>query len=57
MSTNGKCIKQGYPYHKLHKALSKFYHRHSVVKYNVQCCFKTSSAASATGHIRARILL
>ena len=32
-----KLLKQGYRYHKIHKAFSKFYHRHSelIVKYNV----------------------
>ena len=32
-----KLIKQGYRYHKIRKALSKFYHRHSelIVKYNI----------------------
>ena len=36
-----KLLKQGYRYHKLHKAFSKFYHRHSemIVKYNI--CLKT----------------
>ena len=31
-----KLIKQGYRYHKIRKAFSKFYHRHSevIVKYN-----------------------
>ena len=32
-----KLLKQGYRYHKIRKAFSKFYHRHSelIVKYNV----------------------
>ena len=32
-----KLLKQGYRYHKIHKALSKFYHRYSelIVKYNI----------------------
>ena len=32
-----KLLKQGYRYHKLRKAFSKFYHRHSelIVKYNI----------------------
>ena len=32
-----KLIKQGYRYHKIRKAFSKFYHRHSelIVKYNI----------------------
>ena len=32
-----KLIKQGYIYHKIRKAFSKFYHRHSglIVKYNI----------------------
>ena len=32
-----KLLKQGYRYHKIQKAFSKFYHRHSelIVKYNV----------------------
>ena len=31
-----KLLKQGYRYHKIRKAFSKFYHRHSefIVKYN-----------------------
>ena len=34
-------LKQGYRYHKIRKAFSKFYHRHSelIVKYNIG--FKT----------------
>ena len=33
-----KLLKQGYRYHKIGKAFSKFYHRHSklVVKYNIR---------------------
>ena len=32
-----KLLKQGYGYHKIRKAFSKFYHRHSelIVKYNI----------------------
>ena len=32
-----KFLKQGYRYHKIQKAFSKFYHRHSeiIVKYNI----------------------
>ena len=32
-----KLLKQGYIYHKIRKAFSKFYHRHSelIVKYNI----------------------
>ena len=34
---SGKFLIQGYRYHKIRKAFSKFYHRHSVliVKYNI----------------------
>ena len=34
----GKLLKQGYRYHKIQKAFSKFYHRHSelIVKYNIR---------------------
>ena len=37
---SSKILKQGYQYHKLHKAFSKFYYRHSdlIVKYNI--CFR-----------------
>ena len=47
-----KLLKQGYRYHKIRKAFSKFYHRHSelIVKYNIG--LKTS----ATRHIRTYIL-
>ena len=47
-----KLLKQGYRYHKIRKALSKFYHRHSelIVKYNIW--LKTS----ATRHNRTYIL-
>ena len=33
---NAKLLKQGYRYHKIQKAFSKFYHRHSelIVKYS-----------------------
>ena len=39
-----KLLKQGYRYHKLCKAFSKFYYQHSefIVKYNI--CLKDSSA-------------
>ena len=32
-----KLLKQGYRYHKIRKAFTKFYHRHSelIVKYNI----------------------
>ena len=32
-----KLLKQGYRYHKIRKAFSRFYHRHSelIVKYNI----------------------
>ena len=47
-----KILKQGYRYHKIQKAFSKFYHRHSelIVKYNIG--LKTS----ATRDIRTYIL-
>ena len=47
-----KLLKQGYRYHKIRKAFSKYYHRHSklIVKYNIG--LKTS----ATRHIRTYIL-
>ena len=36
-SFTAKLLKQGYRYHKIRKAFSKFYHRHSelIVKYNI----------------------
>ena len=45
-------LKQGYEYHKIRKAFSKFYHRHSelIVKYNI------GLNSSATRHIRTYIL-
>ena len=48
-----KLLKQGYRYHKIRKAFSKFYHRHSglIVKY------KWVKNSSATRHIRTYILL
>ena len=48
-----KLLKQGYRYHKLRKAFSKFYHRHSelIVKYNIGL-----KNTSATRHIRTYIL-
>ena len=48
-----KLLKQGYRYHKIRKAFSKFYHRHSelIIKYNID--LKNSSA---TRHIRTYIL-
>ena len=35
--STAKLLKQGYRYHKIQKAFSKFYHRHSelIVKYNI----------------------
>ena len=46
-----KLLKQGYRYHRIRKAFSKFYHRHSelIVKYNIG--LKTS----ATKHIKTYI--
>ena len=43
-----KLLKQGYRYHKIRKAFSKFYHRHSelIVKYNI------GINSSATRHIK-----
>ena len=37
LSLSAKLLKQGYRYHKIRKAFSKFYHRHSesIVKYNI----------------------
>ena len=37
LSLTAKLLKQGYSYHKVRKAFSKFYHRHSelIVKYNI----------------------
>ena len=37
LSLTAKLLKQGYRYHKIRKAFSKFYHRHSelIVKYNI----------------------
>ena len=47
-----KLLKQGYRYHKIRKAFSKFYHRHSklIVKYNI------GLKLSATRQIRTYIL-
>ena len=45
-----KILKQGYRYHKIRKAFSKFYHRHSELI--VQHWVKNSSA---TKHIRTFI--
>ena len=47
-----KLLKQGYRYHKIQKAFSKFYHRHSelIVKYNI------GLNSSATRHTRTYIL-
>ena len=47
-----KLLKQGYKYHKIRKAFSKFYHRHSelIFKYNI------GLKSSATRHIRTYIL-
>ena len=41
LSLTAKLLKQGYRYHKIRKAFSKFYQRHSelIVKYNIG--FKT----------------
>ena len=38
LSLTAKLLKQGYNYHKIQKAFSKFYHRHSelIVKYNIE---------------------
>ena len=51
-----KLLKQGYRYHKLCKAFSKFYPRHSelVEKYNVS--LRKLEETSATRHIGTRIL-
>ena len=48
-----KLLKQDYRYHKILKAFSKFYHRHSdlIVKYNIGL-----KSSSATRHIRTNIL-
>ena len=48
-----KLLKQGYRYHKIRKAFSKFYHRHSelIVKYSIGL-----KISSATRHIRIYIL-
>ena len=37
LSLTAKLLKQGYRYHKIRKAFSKFYHRHSelIVKYHI----------------------
>ena len=37
LSLTAKLLKQGYRYHKILKAFSKFYHRHpeSILKYNI----------------------
>ena len=37
LSATCKLLKQGYQYHKIRKAFSNFYHRHSelIVKYNI----------------------
>ena len=49
-----KLLKQGYRYHKIRKAFSKFYQRHSELIVNIQHLVKNSSA---TRHIRTYILL
>ena len=38
LSLTAKLLKQGYRYHKIRKAFSKFYHRHSelIFKYNIE---------------------
>ena len=43
---NFKLLKQGYRYHKIRKAFSKFYHRHSelIVKYNIGLKFFCNKA-------------
>ena len=48
-----KLLKQGYRYHKIRKAFSKFYHRHSelIVKY-----YNGLKNSSATRHTRTYIL-
>ena len=48
-----KLLKQGYRYHKIQKAFSIFYHRHSelIVKFNIGL-----KISSATRHIRTYIL-
>ena len=48
-----KLLKQGYRFHNIRKAFSKFYHRHSelIVKYNI------GLNSSAARHIRTFILL
>ena len=47
-----KLLKQGYRYHKIQEAFSKFYHSYSelIVKYNI------GLKSSATRHIRTYIL-
>ena len=47
-----KLLKQGYRYHKIRKAFSKFYHRHSELTVKLHWVKKFS----ATRHIRAYIL-
>ena len=49
-----KLLKQGYRYHNIRKAFSKFYYRHSelIVKYNIGL----KTLLSATRHIRTYIL-
>ena len=38
LSLTAKLLKHGYRYHKIRKAFSNFYHRHSevIVKYNIE---------------------
>ena len=48
-----KLLKQGYRYHKIRKAFSEFYHRHSELIVKIQHWVKNSSA---TRHIRTYIL-
>ena len=51
MSITAKLFKQGYRYHKIRKAFSKFYHRHPelIVKYNIG--FKTLLQQGISGPI------
>ena len=46
-----KLLKQGDRYHKIRKAFSKFYHRHTALIFKYKISLKTP----ATGHIRAYI--
>ena len=42
-------LNQGYRYHKLRKAFSKFYRRHSDISFKIQCWIKISSATRPIG--------